>query len=103
MNLVVKFSCLSICRGTKFGESSSTQHASRPEAVSMDFVVRPQSKVDPDGVRARAKQLVQDQRRAKVGNFFLFEKSSLPKTKGCLICLFIYYNPGSPNLDLPKY
>lgn len=71
IDLLIKFSCLSICRGAKFGEPSSSQHASRPEAVSMDFVVRPQSKVDPDGVRARAKQLVQDQRRAKVGNSFL--------------------------------
>lgn len=32
----------------------------------MDFVVRPQSKIDPDEVRARAKQVVQDQRRMKV-------------------------------------
>ncbi|KAK4389181.1 protein IWS11 [Sesamum angolense] len=52
--------------GSKSGQSSSRQHASRPEAMSMDFVVRPQSKVDPDEVRARAKQMVQDQRRAKV-------------------------------------
>ncbi|KAL3643514.1 hypothetical protein CASFOL_014329 [Castilleja foliolosa] len=36
------------------------------EAMSMDFVVRPQSKVDPDEIRARAKQVVQDQRRMKV-------------------------------------
>lgn len=35
----------------------------------MDFVVRPQSKIDPDEIRARAKQVVQDQRRQKV--FFL--------------------------------
>ncbi|KAL3614628.1 hypothetical protein CASFOL_041523 [Castilleja foliolosa] len=34
--------------------------------MSMDFVVRPQSKVDPDEIRARAKQVVQDQRRMKV-------------------------------------
>ncbi|KAL0371937.1 UNVERIFIED_CONTAM: protein IWS11 [Sesamum calycinum] len=52
-------------QGSKSGQSSSRQHASRPEAMSMDFVVRPQSKVDPDEVRARAKQMVQDQRRAK--------------------------------------
>lgn len=32
----------------------------------MDFVVRPQSKIDPDEVRARAKQVVLDQRRMKV-------------------------------------
>jgi len=29
--------------------------------------VRPQSKIDPEEVRARAKQVVQDQRRLKVG------------------------------------
>lgn len=34
--------------------------------MSMDFLVRPQSKVDPDEVRARAKQIVLDQRRVKV-------------------------------------
>lgn len=32
----------------------------------MDFVVRPQSKIDPDEIRARAKQVIQDQRRLKV-------------------------------------
>ncbi|XP_057802460.1 protein IWS1 homolog 1-like [Salvia miltiorrhiza] len=52
--------------GSKSGHSSSSQHASRPEAMSMDFLVRPQSKVDPDEVRARAKQVVQDQRRVKM-------------------------------------
>lgn len=35
----------------------------------MDFVVRPQSKIDPDEIRARAKQAIQDQRRMKVGFF----------------------------------
>ncbi|KAL5073243.1 hypothetical protein RYX36_012227, partial [Vicia faba] len=38
------------------GQSSSRQHASRPEATHLDFVIRPQSKIDPDGIRARAKQ-----------------------------------------------
>ncbi|KAH7576476.1 hypothetical protein JRO89_XS01G0077600 [Xanthoceras sorbifolium] len=47
-------------------ESSSRQHASRPEATPLDFIVRPQSKIDPDEVRARAKQVMQDQRRMKV-------------------------------------
>lgn len=32
----------------------------------MDFVIRPQSKIDPEQIRARAKQAVQDQRRLKV-------------------------------------
>lgn len=38
----------------------------RPEATPMDFLIRPQSKIDPDEVRARAKQVSQDQRRVKV-------------------------------------
>lgn len=57
---------MEICRGQKSGQSSTRQLTSRPEAMSMDFVVRPQSKVDPEEVRARAKQMVQDQRRQKV-------------------------------------
>lgn len=32
----------------------------------MDFVVRPQSKIDPEEVRARAKQIAVDERRVKV-------------------------------------
>lgn len=59
---------MTIYRGPKSGHSSSRQHASRPEAMSMDFLVRPQSKVDPDEVRARAKQIVLDQRRVKVSS-----------------------------------
>ncbi|KAL1532225.1 Transcription factor iws1 [Salvia divinorum] len=62
-------------KGLKSGKSSSNQHASRPEAMSMDFLVRPQSKVDPDEVRARAKQVVQDQHRAKM-------KKKLQQLKG---------------------
>lgn len=50
----------------KSGQSSSRQHASRPEASPLDFVIRPQSKIDPEQIRARAKQAVQDQRRLKV-------------------------------------
>ncbi|KAL5973344.1 hypothetical protein ACLOJK_029994 [Asimina triloba] len=50
----------------KSGQSSSRQHASRPEALPMDFLVRPQSKIDPDEIRARAKQVMQDQRRLKM-------------------------------------
>ncbi|XP_052209479.1 protein IWS1 homolog 1-like [Diospyros lotus] len=51
---------------SKSGLSSSRQQTSRPEAMPLDFVVRPQSKIDPDEVRARAKQIVQDQRRLKM-------------------------------------
>ncbi|KAL5716734.1 hypothetical protein ACHQM5_009862 [Ranunculus cassubicifolius] len=47
-------------------QPSSRQHASRPEALPMDFVIRPQSRIDPDEVRARARQIVQDQRRLKM-------------------------------------
>ncbi|KAH9327293.1 hypothetical protein KI387_007471, partial [Taxus chinensis] len=49
----------------KPGDEGYRQHASRPEALPMDFVVRPQSKIDPEEIRARAKQLKQDERRAK--------------------------------------
>ncbi|RZC27920.1 protein IWS1 homolog 1-like [Glycine soja] len=48
------------------GQSSSRQHASRPEATPLDFVVRPQSKIDPEEIRARAKQAAQDQQRMKM-------------------------------------
>lgn len=48
------------------GQSSSRQHASRPEATPLDFVIRPQSKIDPEEVRARAKQAAQDQQRMKM-------------------------------------
>ncbi|KAM7268082.1 hypothetical protein ACFE04_010248 [Oxalis oulophora] len=50
------------------GQSSSRQPqlTTRPEAAPLDFLVRPQSKIDPDEVRARAKQVVQDERRMKM-------------------------------------
>ncbi|XP_073133228.1 protein IWS1 homolog 1-like [Henckelia pumila] len=66
-------------QGAKSGSSSSRQHASRPEAMSMDFLVRPQSKVDPDEVRARAKLVVQDQRRAKMNK--KLQQLKAPKRK----------------------
>lgn len=37
--------------------------------MPLDFVVRPPSKIDPDLIRARAKHVVQDQYRLKVGSF----------------------------------
>ena len=43
--------------------------------MPLDFVVRPQSKIDPDEIRARAKQVVQDQRRLKVSVLFLCKVS----------------------------
>ncbi|XLR43825.1 hypothetical protein S83_028485 [Arachis hypogaea] len=48
------------------GQSSSRQHASRPEATPLDFVIRPQSKIDPEEVRVRAKAAAQDQQRMKL-------------------------------------
>ncbi|XVF52292.1 hypothetical protein PTKIN_Ptkin05aG0007200 [Pterospermum kingtungense] len=60
-------------------ESSSRLHASRPEATPMDFVVRPQSRIDPDEIRARAKQVVQDQRRLKMNK--KLQQLKAPKKK----------------------
>ncbi|XVF13694.1 hypothetical protein REPUB_Repub08aG0229900 [Reevesia pubescens] len=60
-------------------ESSSRFHASRPDATPMDFVVRPQSKIDPDEIRARAKQVVQDQRRLKMNK--KLQQLKAPKKK----------------------
>ncbi|CAL9028776.1 unnamed protein product [Prunus brigantina] len=66
-------------RERKSGQSSSRQHASRPEATPMDFVVRPQSKIDPDEIRARAKQAIQDQRRMKMNR--KLQQLKAPKKK----------------------
>ncbi|KAI7995010.1 hypothetical protein LOK49_LG11G02037 [Camellia lanceoleosa] len=46
--------------------SSSMCLTLRPEAMPMDFLVRPQSKIDPDEVRPSAKQVVQDQHCLKM-------------------------------------
>ncbi|XP_054810503.1 protein IWS1 homolog 1 [Prosopis cineraria] len=50
----------------KSGQSSTRQLTTRPEATPLDFVVRPPSKVDPEEIRARAKQAAQDQHRMKM-------------------------------------
>ncbi|KAK9076028.1 hypothetical protein SSX86_004358 [Deinandra increscens subsp. villosa] len=63
----------------KSGSSSSRQHASRPEAMPLDFLVRPQSKIDPDEIRARAKQVVHDQRRLKMNK--RLQQLKAPKKK----------------------
>ncbi|XP_047326795.1 protein IWS1 homolog 1-like [Impatiens glandulifera] len=47
-------------KGQNSRHSSSRNHVSRPEAMPMDFVVRPPSKVDPDAIRARSKHVVRD-------------------------------------------
>ncbi|KAJ9549752.1 hypothetical protein OSB04_022295 [Centaurea solstitialis] len=63
----------------KSGSSSARQFTSRPEAMPLDFVVRPQSKIDPDEIRARAKQVVQDQRRLKMNK--RLQQLKAPKKK----------------------
>ncbi|WCJ20675.1 Transcription elongation factor (TFIIS) family protein [Euphorbia peplus] len=71
---------LDISKEKKSGQSSaSRQHASRPEATPLDFLVRPQSKIDPEEVRARAKQIVQDQRRLKMNK--KLQQLKAPKKK----------------------
>ncbi|KAK4483506.1 hypothetical protein RD792_010703 [Penstemon davidsonii] len=63
--------------GARSGQASSSRSSSRPEAMSMDFVVRPQSKVDPyEVVRARAKR---DQRHAKLNK--KLKQLAAPKRK----------------------
>jgi len=49
----------------------------RPEATPLDFLIRPQSKIDPDEIIARAKQVSQDQRRVKVKRLLPFILFSL--------------------------
>lgn len=57
-------------RGRKSGQGgSSRQYTTRPEASALDYMIRPQSKVDPEEIRARAKQNVPDPRRQKVSCF----------------------------------
>ncbi|KAL8254450.1 hypothetical protein R6Q59_032671 [Mikania micrantha] len=63
----------------KSGSSSSRLHTTRPEAMPLDFVVRPQSKIDPDEIRARAKQVVHDQRRLKMNK--RLQQLKAPKKK----------------------
>ncbi|KAK1320326.1 hypothetical protein QJS10_CPA03g01586 [Acorus calamus] len=56
----------SLKKGSKSDQLASRRHASRPETLAMDFAVRPQSKINPEEVRARAKRVVHDQRRLKM-------------------------------------
>ncbi|CAL9765171.1 unnamed protein product [Musa acuminata subsp. burmannicoides] len=48
------------------GQAATRQHVSVPEALPLDFVVRPRSLVDPEEVRAQAKQVMHDQHRLKI-------------------------------------
>lgn len=66
--------------GRKAGPSASRLHASRPEATPMDFVIRPQSKIDPDEIRARSKQHQIDERRMKM-NKKMQQLKSMKKKK----------------------
>ncbi|WOG90042.1 hypothetical protein DCAR_0209283 [Daucus carota subsp. sativus] len=63
-------------RESKCGKWSSRQRTFRPEAMPLDFVVRPPSKIDPDLVRARAEHVVQDQCHLKK-----LEQLKAPKRK----------------------
>ncbi|KAK1375020.1 IIS transcription factor [Heracleum sosnowskyi] len=71
---VAKFS-----QESEFGKQSTRQKTSRPEAMPLDFVVRPPSKIDPDLIRARAKHVVQDQYRLKMNK--KLEQLKGPKRK----------------------
>uniref|UniRef100_A0A7N0TYU6 TFIIS N-terminal domain-containing protein n=2 Tax=Kalanchoe fedtschenkoi TaxID=63787 RepID=A0A7N0TYU6_KALFE len=66
-------------QGSKQGESSARSLTTRPEAMSLDFTIRPQSKIDPEAVRARAKQNQQDQRRMKMNK--KLQQLKAPKKK----------------------
>ncbi|CAI0418701.1 unnamed protein product, partial [Linum tenue] len=75
---------LDMARGRKSGQPSSSssrqqQLTTRPEATALDFLVRPQSKIDPEEIRARAKQAVQDQRRMKMNK--KLQQLKAPKKK----------------------
>ncbi|XP_024379704.1 protein IWS1 homolog 1 [Physcomitrium patens] len=50
----------------KRGDPGYRQHASRPEALPLDFVRRPESKVDPQELQNRARQQRQDEKRMKM-------------------------------------
>ncbi|EPS66200.1 hypothetical protein M569_08577 [Genlisea aurea] len=69
-------------KGSKTGTPLSRQQqytTSRPEAMCMDFVVRPQSKVDPEAIRERSKQMAQDPRRVKMNK--KLQQLKTPKRK----------------------
>ncbi|KAG0463375.1 hypothetical protein HPP92_019444 [Vanilla planifolia] len=65
--------------GQKSRQAASRQHAYRPEALALDFIIRPQSKIDPEEIRARAKQVVQNQRRQKMNK--KLQQLKAPKKK----------------------
>ncbi|MCL7051572.1 hypothetical protein MKW94_018364 [Papaver nudicaule] len=60
-------------------EPWSSQHASKPEASPLNFVVRPQSKIDPYEIRARAKLVVPDKCRLKINKKLQHMKASKKK------------------------
>uniref|UniRef100_A0A0D6R9G8 TFIIS N-terminal domain-containing protein n=1 Tax=Araucaria cunninghamii TaxID=56994 RepID=A0A0D6R9G8_ARACU len=70
---------LELSQESKSGQPGHRQLTTRPEAIAMDFVVRPQSKIDPEEIRARAKQLKQDERRAKMNK--KLQQLKAPKKK----------------------
>lgn len=50
----------------KRGDPGYRQHASRPEALPLDFTRRPESKLDPQEFQNRARQQHQDEKRLKM-------------------------------------
>lgn len=63
----------------KPGQPGYRFHAAVPEALPLDFVVRPSSKIDPDEVRARARQQRLDERRMKMNK--KLQQLKAPKKK----------------------
>jgi transcription factor SPN1 len=55
-----------LCRELRPGDVGYRQHASRPEALPLDFARRPESKVDFEEARNRARQQQLDERRMKM-------------------------------------
>lgn len=53
-------------RELKPGDPGYRYHASRPQALPLDFVIRPASKVDAESVRAHAKLQRIEEKRSKV-------------------------------------
>ncbi|KAK8501539.1 hypothetical protein V6N12_057878 [Hibiscus sabdariffa] len=69
----------------------------------MDFVVRPRSKIDPDEIRARAKQVVQEQRRLKM--IKKLQQLKAPKKKqlqGTKLGAGVPVNDDTPQSTYPK-
>ncbi|KAL4291885.1 hypothetical protein GQ457_14G024160 [Hibiscus cannabinus] len=74
------------------------------EAKPMDFVVRPRSKIDPDEIRARAKQVVQEQRRLEMNK--KLQQLKAPKKKqlqGTKLGAGVPVNDDTPQSTYPNH